>query len=126
MVLEVAERLPEPAVIPGHRAGSVKMPSCAGAGEAFEDAVNGTLKDVPRVSLPFQIIETVNESRATREAKKRGQQMTLFDVYEGNEGDTFEDGWKTKPFSWRRNLPPLTCRPAPAPHTADYHTLWLG
>jgi len=26
----------------------------------------GTLKEVPRVSLPFQVIETVNESRATR------------------------------------------------------------
>ena len=31
---------------------------------------DGTLKEVPRVSLPFQVIETVNESRATREAKK--------------------------------------------------------
>ena len=28
---------------------------------------DGTLKEVPRVSLPFQVIETVNESRATRE-----------------------------------------------------------
>ena len=37
---------------------------------------DGTLKEVPRVSLPFQVIETVNESRATREAKK-GQTMTL-------------------------------------------------
>ena len=27
---------------------------------------DGSLKEVPRVSLPFQIIETVNESRATR------------------------------------------------------------
>jgi len=31
---------------------------------------DGTLKEVPRVSLPFQVIETINESRATREAKK--------------------------------------------------------
>lgn len=30
---------------------------------------DGTLREVPRVSLPFQVIETVNESRATREAK---------------------------------------------------------
>ncbi len=29
---------------------------------------DGTLKEVPRVSLPFQVIETVNESRATRQA----------------------------------------------------------
>ena len=35
---------------------------------------DGTLKEVPRVSLPFQVIETVNESRATREAKKGGVQ----------------------------------------------------
>ena len=30
---------------------------------------DGTRKEVPRVSLPFQVIETINESRATREAK---------------------------------------------------------
>ena len=47
---------------------------------------DGTPKEVPRVSLPFQIIETVNESRATREAKKGGVQASLFDVYEGSEG----------------------------------------
>ena len=33
---------------------------------------DGTLREVPRVSLPFQVIETVNESRATREAKTTG------------------------------------------------------
>ena len=47
---------------------------------------DGTRKEVPRVSLPFQIIETVNESRATREANKGGVQGSLFDVYEGSEG----------------------------------------
>ena len=46
---------------------------------------DGSLKEVPRVSLPFQVIETVNESRAAREAKK-GVQTSLFDVWEGNEG----------------------------------------
>lgn len=64
---------------------------------------DGTLKEVPRVSLPFQIIETVNESRATREAKKLPQQSTLFDVYEGKEGDTFEAGWRNK-LIWGDNL----------------------
>ena len=44
---------------------------------------DGTFKEVPRVSLPFQVIENVNESRATREAKK-GQTMSLFDTYEGD------------------------------------------
>ena len=65
---------------------------------------DGTLKEVPQVSLPFQVIETVNESRATREAKKHGGvQASLFDIYEGKEGDTFEDGWKNK-LIWGDNL----------------------
>ena len=64
---------------------------------------DGTLREVPRVSLPFQVIETVNESRATRDAKATGIQPTLFDVYQGNEGDTFEDGWRNK-LIWGDNL----------------------
>ena len=64
---------------------------------------DGTLKEVPRVSLPFQVIETVNESRAKREANKQPQQGSLFDVYEGTEGDTFEEGWKNK-LIWGDNL----------------------
>ena len=64
---------------------------------------DGTLKAVPRVNLPFQVIETVNESRATREAQKGGTQSTLFDVYEGKEGDTFEAGWLNK-LIWGDNL----------------------
>ena len=64
---------------------------------------DGTLKEVPRVNLPFQVIETVNESRATREANKEVQQRSLFDVYEGTEGDTFEEGWKNK-LIWGDNL----------------------
>lgn len=64
---------------------------------------DGTRKEVPRVSLPFQVIETVNESRATREVKKGGVQSGLFDVYEGKEGDTFEAGWRNK-LIWGDNL----------------------
>lgn len=65
---------------------------------------DGTLKEIPRVNLPFQVIETVNESRATREANKDGGvQTSLFDVYAGNEGDTFDDGWKNK-LIWGDNL----------------------
>jgi adenine-specific DNA-methyltransferase len=64
---------------------------------------DGTRREVPRVSLPFQVIETVNESRATREAQKGGVQGTLFDVYEGKEGDTFEAGWRNK-LIWGDNL----------------------
>ena len=63
---------------------------------------DGTLKEVPQVNLPFQVIETVNESRATREAQKT-KGMSLFDTYEGNEGDTFEEGWKNK-LIWGDNL----------------------
>ena len=47
---------------------------------------DGTRKEVPKVKLPFQVIETINESRATREAQKRPKQFSLFDVYQGNEG----------------------------------------
>ena len=64
---------------------------------------DGTLKEMPRVSLPFQVIETVNESRATRDANKEPKQQSLFDVYEGTEGDTFEEGWKNK-LIWGDNL----------------------
>jgi len=63
---------------------------------------DGTLKEVPRVSLPFQVIETVNESRATREVKEK-EGGSLFDTYKGTEGDTFEDGWKNK-LIWGDNL----------------------
>ena len=64
---------------------------------------DGTLREAPRVNLPFQVIETVNESRATRDAKAPGTQPTLFDVYRGDEGDTFEDGWRNK-LIWGDNL----------------------
>src|SRR5712691_12953257 len=63
---------------------------------------DGTRREVPRVSLPFQIIETVNESRATREAQKT-KGFGLFDTYQGNEGDTFESGWRNK-LIWGDNL----------------------
>src|SRR6266542_2875918 len=55
----------------------------------------GQRREVERVSLPFQVIERVNESRATREARtERG--LTLFHIWKGDEGDTFEDGWRNK------------------------------
>ncbi len=63
---------------------------------------DGTLKEAPRVSLPFQVIETVNESRVTRESQKT-KGLTLFDVYEAQEGDTFEEGWRNK-LIWGDNL----------------------
>ena len=56
---------------------------------------DGTLREVPRISLPFQVIETINESRATRETAKR-ETPSLFDYYEGTEGDSLEEGWHSK------------------------------
>lgn len=63
---------------------------------------DGNLVTPPRVSLPFQVIERVNETRATREAKKV-EGLTLFDVWDAeNEGTTFEDGWRNK-LIWGEN-----------------------
>ena len=63
---------------------------------------DGTKKETPKVNLPFQVIETINESRATREVSKT-KGGSLFDVYQGKEGDTFEEGWKNK-LIWGDNL----------------------
>ena len=38
----------------------------------------------------------MGEGRATREANRAGLQGSLFNVYEGRVGDTFEEGWKAK------------------------------
>lgn len=57
----------------------------------------------PRVNLPFQIIETINESRATRDALKKPAQTSLFDFWGGDEGETFEAGWHNK-LIWGDNL----------------------
>ena len=63
---------------------------------------DGNLVQTPRVSLPFQVIERVNEARATREAKK-AEGLTLFDMWDGaDEGSTFEEGWRNK-LSWGEN-----------------------
>ena len=63
---------------------------------------DGRRREPPRVSLPFQVIERVNESRATREAEKR-RDLTLFDVWKGDEGATFDEGWRNK-LIWGDNL----------------------
>ena len=92
-VAEPAPERPPPAKI------SVTKTELVWPGKYNED---GTLREAPRVTLPFQVIETVNESRATRAAKTTAQ-PTLFDVYQGDEGDTFEDGWRNK-LIWGDNL----------------------
>jgi hypothetical protein len=63
---------------------------------------DGTRKEVSRVNLPFQVIETINESRATRYVQNIKGGM-LFDIYQGKEGDTFNEGWKNK-LIWGDNL----------------------
>jgi len=63
---------------------------------------HGNLREPPRVNLPFQVIERVNESRATREARK-SKGGTLFDMYHAEEGETFEAGWRNK-LIWGDNL----------------------
>jgi len=64
---------------------------------------DGTRKEVERVNLPFQVIETINETRATREAAKKPKQPSLFDIWQAKEGDTFEEGWENK-LIWGDNL----------------------
>lgn len=64
---------------------------------------NGNRVVPERVNLPFQVIETINESRASREAGKQPAQTSLFDVWAGDSGETFEDGWRNK-LIWGDNL----------------------
>lgn len=56
---------------------------------------DGKRVEPERVNLPFQVIERVNESRATRE-KQKTKDLSLFDTWEGNEGETFDEGWRNK------------------------------
>ena len=63
---------------------------------------NGGRRETHAVSLPFQAIERVNESRVTREARNQPQ-LGLFDIYDSREGTTFEDGWRNK-LIWGDNL----------------------
>jgi adenine-specific DNA-methyltransferase len=44
--------------------------------------------------FPFQIVESINEPRV--EKGEENPQGTLFDIWKGDEGSTFEDGWKNK------------------------------
>ena len=63
---------------------------------------DGTRREVPRISLPFQVIERVNESRAKREARKEST-FNLFDVYDAKEGASYDTGWRNK-LIWGDNL----------------------
>jgi len=54
----------------------------------------GKLNPVERPGpYPFQIVEVINKPRTGEE---RPKQISLYDNWEANEGDTFEEGWKNK------------------------------
>jgi len=63
---------------------------------------SGRRRVAPRVNLPFQVIERVNESRAMRESRIAPQQG-LFEMFDPKEGATFEAGWRNK-LIWGDNL----------------------
>ena len=56
---------------------------------------NGKRREVDRVPSRFRSLSSVKESRATRETNK-ALGLTLFDVWEGDSAETFEDGWRNK------------------------------
>jgi DNA modification methylase len=62
---------------------------------------DGKRLEVDRISLPFQVVERVNASRATREAEKN-RNPTLFEIWEGDTAETFEEGWLNK-LVWGEN-----------------------
>lgn len=62
--------------------------------EKFEPG--GKPREAGRWDLPFQVIETINENRATRESREKGIQKSLFDIWKGDEGQSFDQGWKNK------------------------------
>ncbi len=45
--------------------------------------------------FPFQIVESINEPRIEKGGIE-AQQSTLFDIWKGDEGKSFEEGWKNK------------------------------
>jgi adenine-specific DNA-methyltransferase len=65
---------------------------------------DGNLVPPRRVSLPFQVIERVNETRATR-AQHAGHVGTLFDYWQADEQAAADagDGWRNK-LIWGDNL----------------------
>ena len=90
---------PEPAASAAERRCRITSTGLVWPGKYDEQ---GRRKEPPRVRLPFQTIETVGESRAGREARKR-RAPSLFEVWRGDEGQTFEDGWRNK-LIWGDNL----------------------
>jgi len=62
----------------------------------------GKLRPVEKPGpYPFQIVESIN---APRKGSAQYEQKSLFDYYRGDEGQTFEEGWKNK-LIWGDNKP---------------------
>lgn len=54
---------------------------------------NGELNPVEKPGpYPFQIVEVINKPRTGKEQPQR----TFFEIWKGDEGDTFEEGWRNK------------------------------
>ncbi len=54
---------------------------------------NGDLNPVEKPGpYPFQIVEVINKPRTGKEQP----QQTLFEIWKGEEGETFEEGWRNK------------------------------
>lgn len=70
---------------------NITTPELVWPGKYDED---GNLFEVDRPRLPFQKIETVNDTVTNR--KKKAGQLTLFDLYTENTSDTMGDNWKNK------------------------------
>jgi len=57
---------------------------------------DGRLKPVEKPGpYPFQIVEVVNEPRIGKEVEP-GETLSLFDYWKGDEGASFEEGWRNK------------------------------
>lgn len=60
--------------------------------EKYDD--EGNLKPIDKPGpYPFQVVETIN---SPRKGKKSGDNLTLYDFYDVDEGDSFETGWVNK------------------------------
>lgn len=70
---------------------NITMPELVWPGKYDE---NGNLFEVDRPRLPFQKIETVNDTVTNR--RKKDNQLTLFDLYIENTSDTVGSDWKNK------------------------------
>jgi hypothetical protein len=69
---------------------------------------DGNLVPPCQVNLPFQVIERINETRATRQQrgdKKKGDVAALFDYWQEEKGQKTDpgDGWRNK-LIWGDNM----------------------